>query len=339
MGIQNDFFPEDIIEMRALSPVISDYDHYVIAFSGGKDSIACLLHLLDLKVDKSKIVLLHHDIDGEESTLMDWPCTKSYCQKIADDLGIVIRFSWKVGGFEGEMLRENALTKPVRFECSSGVIKQVGGERGKLNTRRMFPQLSASLTTRWCSAYNKIDVGKKVLIHDPMFSQGKILFITGERAAESSARSKYDTFGPHEADNRFGKHVKRYIDHWRPVHSWDEKAVWSIMEKHRILAHPAYYCGWGRCSCLSCIFGSKNQWATIRKFMNNEFIKIADYEAEFGVTIHRTLTVNELADKGVAYNVEARWLKLAMSRTFKENTIVDAWILPEGAYGESNGPT
>ncbi|EGQ60476.1 hypothetical protein GGI1_00690 [Acidithiobacillus sp. GGI-221] len=30
------------------SPDIQSYDHILVAFSGGKDSLACLLHLLEL---------------------------------------------------------------------------------------------------------------------------------------------------------------------------------------------------------------------------------------------------------------------------------------------------
>lgn len=55
----------------------SSYDVVIVAFSGGKDSLACLLHLLELGVPRSKIELWHHDVDGREgSTLMDWPCSR-----------------------------------------------------------------------------------------------------------------------------------------------------------------------------------------------------------------------------------------------------------------------
>jgi predicted phosphoadenosine phosphosulfate sulfurtransferase len=47
--------------------MIADYNSYnniVIAFSGGKDSLACLLHILEQGADKNKIELWHHLIDG-----------------------------------------------------------------------------------------------------------------------------------------------------------------------------------------------------------------------------------------------------------------------------------
>jgi hypothetical protein len=38
-----------------------DYDHVVVAFSGGKDSTAAFLHLLECNIPKSRIELWHHE--------------------------------------------------------------------------------------------------------------------------------------------------------------------------------------------------------------------------------------------------------------------------------------
>ena len=40
-------------------PDLSTYDRILVAFSGGKDSICCLLRLLELGVPRSKIEQLH----------------------------------------------------------------------------------------------------------------------------------------------------------------------------------------------------------------------------------------------------------------------------------------
>lgn len=53
---------------------LSVYDRIVLSFSGGKDSIAMLLQLLDLGVERDRIELWHHDVDGGSasgSDLMD----------------------------------------------------------------------------------------------------------------------------------------------------------------------------------------------------------------------------------------------------------------------------
>lgn len=82
------------------------YDHVVVAFSGGKDSLACVLHLIGRGVPRERLELWHHDVDGREgSALMDWPVTRDYCRKVAAALDIPLYFSWKEGGFAREMDR------------------------------------------------------------------------------------------------------------------------------------------------------------------------------------------------------------------------------------------
>lgn len=249
--------------------LLASYDKIIIYFSGGKDSLACLLFILWLGVALSKIELWHHEIDGREgSTLMDWTITPDYCRKVAAAFGLPIFFSWKVGGFEREMLRHNSLTAPTRFEIPNEGVKQVGGTRGKPNTRLKFPQVSANLSVRWCSAYLKIDVGAAAIRNQKRFNDSRTLTISGERAEESPARAKYETFESDRADNR-GKWItqlnayehlpqmvfkpsksKRHVDRWRPIHGWSEAEVWAIIKKYRVNPHPAYWLGWGRVSCL-----------------------------------------------------------------------------------------
>jgi 3'-phosphoadenosine 5'-phosphosulfate sulfotransferase (PAPS reductase)/FAD synthetase len=317
---------------------VNDYDTYIVAFSGGKDSVACVLHLLEMGIPKSKIELWHHDIDGREgSSLMDWPITPDYCRAFADALEIPIYFSWKVGGFEREMLRENSKTAPTKFETPQGEIVQVGGTRGKDSTRRKFPQVSANLSVRWCSAYLKIDVGATALRNQIRFNNSRTLFISGERAEESASRAKYNTLEPDRTDNRDGR-TGRHVDRWRPVHKWSEQKVWNIIERWAINPHPAYKLGWGRVSCMNCIFGSNNQCASSRQIAPKATEKIAHYEIEFETTIHRDLMVDERADKGTAYEMHTSAINEALSKEYTAQIIVDKWTLPQGAFGDSTGP-
>lgn len=334
-GRANDYEPD-------AQPDLDQYDRFVVFQSGGKDSIACILHLLDCGVDPDRIELHHHDVDGREgSRLVDWPITRSYCEAFAKAFGLRLFFSWKAGGFEGEMLRENQRTAPTRWQREDGSIGQSGGDGGKVSTRRKFPQVSADLTTRWCSSYLKVMIGASLITGEPRFLNGKTLVITGERAEESASRARYKTFEPHRTDNRNGTRVKRWVDHWRPVHGWSERQVWDIIQKYRVNPHPCYWLGWGRCSCMKCIFGSPNQWASARTVDPEGFAVVADYEAEFGVTIHRVHSVIHQADKGVAYDMEPAMKALAMSDYYPEELILvqGEWQLPPGAFGESTGPT
>lgn len=328
------------LEPTVGAPVLADYDRFVVFFSGGKDSIACFLHLLEQGVPVSKIELHHHLVDGRESSLMDWPVTESYCKAFAAAFGVKLTFSWKEGGFEREMLRDNAPTAPIRFFAQDGTEKVIGGV-GPLGTRRRYPQVSADLSVRWCSAYLKIDVGASYLRNDPIFKDGKTLVLTGERAQESAARARYQQFEKHRADNRDGARIRRWIDAWRPVHGWDEAEVWAIMQRFGVNPHPAYHLGLSRTSCMCCIFGSPNQWALLRQFMRPRFDKIAAYESEFGVTIRKGATVSEVADKGQAWTPDPLWLAQAMDELFSQPILLapEAWHLPAGAFGETGGPT
>jgi 3'-phosphoadenosine 5'-phosphosulfate sulfotransferase (PAPS reductase)/FAD synthetase len=193
---------ETLAAVAAEGPDLSSYSTIVVAFSGGKDSLACLLHLLESGVERDRIELWHHDVDGREgSELMDWRCTRSYCERVAEALGVRIFFSWKVGGFEREMLREGTATAPTRFELPDGSVAESGG-RGKPGTRLKFPQKAADLSVRWCSAYLKIDVGASALRNQARFENTRTLVVSGERAEESSARAKYRGFEPDRADRR-----------------------------------------------------------------------------------------------------------------------------------------
>ena len=325
-------------------PSLSAYDRFVVGFSGGKDSLACLLHLLDSGVDRSRIELWHHEIDGREgSALMDWPSTPAYCRRVAAALEVPIYFSWKIGGFEREMLRYMQTTAGCKFEMPGGEVGEAGGKSNSPGcTRNAFPQVIADLTTRWCSAYLKIDVGVMALRNQPRFNHSKTLFVTGERAQESPARARRGDFENHKADARSGK-LGRHIDHWRPVHSWTTEQVWNIVRAHGILPHPAYRLGWGRLSCMKCIFGSAAQWATVRQIDPEGFELVARYEEQFGITIQRECSVRQLAEMGTPYpaaTVNPDLVKQAMNPFWDEPVLIlpGQWQLPAGAFGESCGP-
>lgn len=320
---------------------LASYDVIIVAFSGGKDSLACLLHLLELGVPREKIELWHHDVDGREgSTLMDWACTRDYCRKVAAAFGVRIFFSWKKGGLEGEMMRDNAPTAGYAFETPDG-LRFSGGTSKKLGTRLLFPMPIGDLGRRWCSAYGKIMVMEAALRGQDRFDGLRTLVVTGERAEESTKRAAYKVFEKHRADLRDGR-TPRHVDAWRPVHAWSEADVWAIIARWFVNPHPAYRLGWGRVSCAACIFGSSNQWASLRAANPSQFNAVAGLEDRFGKTISmRRLTVIQQADEGTPYAMDPADIAAALSTTFDEPIIMTAetWKLPKGAFGESCGPT
>lgn len=313
----------------ALDPLA--YDRVVVAFSGGKDSLACLLHVLDCGVPVDRIEVWHHDVDGGVS-FVDWPVTASYCAAICAELGVRLLTSYREGGFRRELERNGTPTAPVRWERLDGKLGTAGG-KGPRGTRGLFPQVSANLAVRWCSAYLKIDVARRVLANEERFLAGRTLFVTGERAEESVNRSRYAVVERHAAAS-----ARRDITHWRPVHAWTEAQVWQVIERHRIAPHPAYVAGFGRVSCMACIFGSRDQWATVAALAPERFEAVAVVEAASGKTIQRTASVRQLAAAGTAYPASAEHGAAAVAVSFAGPVRLDIWSLPAGAYGESCGP-
>ena len=116
------------VSVPFFEPDLASYDHFLIAFSGGKDSVALALDLLERGVDPEKIELWHHDVDGREDhgNFMDWPVTADYCRKFAAAFGLRIYFSWRIGGFKRELLKTNAMIAPVAFETPEGVFPANG---------------------------------------------------------------------------------------------------------------------------------------------------------------------------------------------------------------------
>jgi 3'-phosphoadenosine 5'-phosphosulfate sulfotransferase (PAPS reductase)/FAD synthetase len=316
------------------APDLGAYRRFIVAFSGGKDSLAALLHLLDAGVPADRIELHHHEVDGRGPTLMDWPCTPGYVRAVADHFGIPLYCSWREGGFARELDRSGAPTAPVWFESPDGQAR--AGGHGPLGTRGLFPQTAADLRVRWCSPSLKIDVFAAAIRNQARYQDGSNLVVTGERAAESPARSRYQTFEPHRTST-----ARRHVDHWRPIHGWSEQQVWSAIAAARIRPHPAYALGWGRLSCRACIFGSPDQWATLRAVFPRAFHRVRHREAASGKTIHRALDVGRLADHGAPFPaalLRSDERAQAEDSVWRMPVLMDPWALPAGAFGDSAGP-
>ena len=62
----------------------ASYDYIITAFSGGKDSVACVLSLLDAGAPRERMELWHHEVDGREVLVIE---TNTETSTIEFDLG------------------------------------------------------------------------------------------------------------------------------------------------------------------------------------------------------------------------------------------------------------
>ena len=338
-GIRNDGQFTPVGEL-VYQPDPQWYDHVIVCFSGGKDSVAALIQIDKLvkegKLDREKVILWHHDID-DGAQFMDWPCTPDYCRKIADAFGYQIRFSWKQGGFLGELNKSND-SAPVMFERIDGTLGEWTSPEANIpKVRQGLPAPVADLSVRWCSYVLKILAALKALTHDPAFRNKKVLVVTGERREEGGGRAYYAEVELHRAHAR-ARHG-RIVHQWRPVLNLTTKQVWDLLAEYKVNPHPCYRLGWGRCSCSTCVFGSDHMWASAKKVLPEQFQKVADIEKKFDRTIDMNRRwVTERAEAGQCYQMEEFDITAARSKTFDEPIFLDTWVRPAGADGELDGP-
>ncbi len=116
------------------------------------------------------------------------------------------------------------------------------------------------------------------------------------------------------------------------------------MRRHGIVPAPAYRLGWSRLSCLGCIFGGPDQWASLRAIAPQWFERIAAYEDRFGRTIQRHCGIRALAARGRPYTAALTKPDLvhqALSTEWSQRVRVASrdWQLPAGAFGHGGGPS
>ncbi|RCW41612.1 hypothetical protein [Paenibacillus prosopidis] len=326
---------------------LNEYDTVILHLSGGADSMGCLFWLKKEGLDFSKLEIWHQAVDGkgeDYNEFWDWPVTEAYCEAVAEAFGVPIYYQWREGGLYGELMRENRLAGDVLY-MDKGNIVRLETKKGKHSTRKRFPAQSADLMRRWCSASGKSDPARRTLNNNPRyvgstFKPKKILFITGERRSEGGNRSNYLKAEKHSSTTR-----KRIVHHWRPVIDETKASMFELHREFGIMPHPVYYLGFGRVSCMGCVFSTAHQWAALQHIAGERVERFAQTEQLIGHTVDVKLTVVEKAAKGAMEKVLPlndpnlpRWIEMALSRSFTtEDLFTKEWIMPIGASRGCDG--
>lgn len=325
---------------------LEEYDLIVVLISGGKDSVACYLKLLELGVPKERIEFWHHDIDGgHPSRRMDWKCTQNYVKALADAEGIKLRVSYRVNGFFGELYRIGA-SEPIEWidpdtcevkQCklSSNYLKckelkeQATEEMEELlkkyGYRMKFPAKTGDLSRRWCSAYLKICVADTVVSNL-------------DRLGESAGRSKYNEMEIHRTNAEAKAH--RIVHQWRCCIDYSEKDVWELLKRHHINPHPCYRIGWNRCSCMMCIFSTPRLFAGVKELFPDDYAALRHDEEVLGFTLDNKKNLDEFigdTQSCVCWKDKAAIHSILTGEFNTDDIYTNDWNYPVGAFHGADG--
>ncbi len=219
----------------------------IVSLSGGKDSAALLLHLVERY--GAQHLLAHYQVLPE-----DWPETLGYNQRLCASLGVPLvaqQMLYEPVG-DGTAVRRLAI-RDIHQESDVVPLGTTGVIAGvtDLAFRRRWPPSAAS---RFCTRYFKIE------LLDTWLRQQRTAWIAaaeaasgynedgllvapaelarvalGERAGESPRRARKAP-----ASRRLYWQSDYEINNWLPIHGWSRRQVFRCLREHSVEPHPAY---------------------------------------------------------------------------------------------------
>lgn len=234
---------------------------FVSNHSGGKDSQAMLIKLLEI-VPTQQLIVVHASLGA-----MEWPGALELAQQQAADA----RLPFIVARARKTLLEMVAR----RFENRPEVPSWPSA-----STRQCTSDLKRGPIQREVRAYAKAN-GFKVIVN-----------CLGLRAQESPGRAKRQTFRKNETDSNS---VLTWYE-WLPIHELKADEVFANIRAAGQEPHYAYSLGNERLSCVFCIMASRNDLKNGATHHPELLEQYAELEVRTGYTMHMNrIPIRELA--------------------------------------------
>jgi len=258
----------------AAAPIrFSDFDIVVISESGGKDSQATTIRVVQQAdaegYPRDKLVVVHADMGRVE-----WPGTVEAARDHADAFGL--RFE-VVAREQGDLLdhvqdRRDRLDDAARkLWAQAEQLRSAGNldeaERAAAAAQRKWdaPAWPGPGNARWCTSDHKTSQIQKLITalaaewraaNPDETRPFRVLQAMGMRAEESSTRAA----APQVRRNARSNGRKEITD-WRPIHEWLVGKVWDTIHRSGIPYHYAYDLGAERVGCVFCFYKKRAELA------------------------------------------------------------------------------
>lgn len=254
-GFEPDFDVKQ--ELRFVGGILDlrQFDKIFISVSGGKDSHAMLFTVAELAdkqmVPRDNLIMMYADTGAE------WTITHPHIEMLAKASGI-----------------KYSIVKPVRpmIEKITFRIKRIQKFRQDIKTCA-FPNAKC----RYCTSAQKVAPMDKFMRR----YTGKLLKITGERWAESKARSNYAEFVRVPRIST----AMRTVYGWRPMLAWSEEDIWAKIKETGVERHACYDMGCSRLGCAGCIFSGDHELKIEMRENPHIFEALDKLEVDSGFTM------------------------------------------------------
>lgn len=216
--------------------------HYVVGFSGGKDSVATWLHL-------TRELELPHVTCTFSDTGHEWQGLGDYLTLLERDHGCrLVRIQPTLRDFEGELVPEKIGERLGLDPSAPGFWDEPLDMERLAILKRRFPSTMA----RFCTQHLKLHPQRRWLLAN--CDMGNTIRVSGVRAEESESRSKRPVWS-------FDKFMGCPL--WLPIHAWTHDEVFATHRRHGVPPNPLYLSGSGRVGCFPCIMARKQELASL----------------------------------------------------------------------------
>lgn len=227
---------------------------FVINHSGGKDSQAMMIKLLEV-LPRKNVVVVHASLGD-----MEWH-----------------------GALE--LAQEQALEANVPFIVARAKKSLLDMVAHRFNVRPNVPSFPSSANRQCTSDLKRGPITREVRRYAKENGYTRIVNCMGLRAQESSGRAKKPVWKEHFEHGRAGR---SWFD-WLPIHSLTTDEVFQTISNANQKPHFAYQLGNERLSCVYCIMASPNDLILGAKKRPELFALYCFFEKITGYSMHMSM--------------------------------------------------